>query len=244
MYDADISLQEIAYRLSNPRWIASQSRRYAQEFLARFLPSEFNHLFVEVKPITMVSYARLHGLYEATKYLVKNSISGDFVECGVARGGSAALIGLTLQKIHATRTLWLFDTFEGLPKPSKDDPDYKIANLYTGTCVASMEEVRDSLHSLGVANNVHLVPGLFQDTAPSAPIKSISLLHIDGDWYESVRACLDSLYDKVSPGGVIQFDDYGHWAGARKAVDEFMMNRRIRCALRRLDFSGRQLVKQ
>lgn len=243
MYDTDISLQEIAHRLSKPRWVASQCNRYVRELLARFLPFEFNQLFLKVKPITMVSYARLRGLNDATNYIVKNSISGDFVECGVARGGSAALIGLTLQKMHATRILWLFDTFQGLPKPSKDDPDYKIANLYTGTCVASMEEVRNSLQSLGVSDNVHLVPGLFQDTVPRAPIESISLLHLDGDWYESVKVCLESLYDKVSPGGVIQFDDYGHWAGARRAVDEFMIGRKIRGPLRRLDFSGRQLIK-
>lgn len=153
------------------------------------------------------------------------------------------MIGLTLREIHASRNLWLFDTFQGLPKPSKDNPDYKIANLYTGTFVASMEEVRNSLHSLGVSDNVHLVPGLFQDTLQNAPIESISLLHLDGDWYESVKVCLDALYDKVSPGGIIQFDDYGHWAGARKAVDEFMTNRGICAPLRRLDFSGRQLIK-
>jgi Macrocin-O-methyltransferase (TylF) len=244
VYDADISLQEIAYRLSHPKWIASQSRRYVQELLARFLPSEFNHLFLKVKPISMVSYARLHGLYEATKYVVKNSIAGDFVECGVARGGSAALMGLTLQQMHVARRLWLFDTFQGLPRPSQNDPDYKIANLYTGTCVASMEEVQNSLRSLGVASEVHLIPGLFQDTVKNAPIEAISLLHLDGDWYESVKVCLDTLYDKVSPGGVIQFDDYGHWAGARKAVDEFMTNRKLFIPFRRLDFSGRQLVKQ
>jgi len=243
MYDADISLHEIAYRLSNPKWIASQSNRYVREFLARFLPSEFNQLFLKVKPITMVSYARLHGLHEATKYIVKNSISGDFVECGVARGGSAALIGLTLRQMHAERNLWLFDTFQGLPQPSEDNPDYKIANLYTGTCAASVEEVRRSLHSLGVIDNVHFVPGLFQDTLRSSPIEAVALLHLDGDWYESVKMCLESLYDKVSPGGVIQFDDYGHWAGARKAVDEFMINRGIDTPLRRVDFSGRQLIK-
>ncbi len=66
MYDTHISLQEIAYRLRNPGWIASQSNRYVRELLARFLPSEFNQLFLKVKPITMVSYARLRGLYDAT----------------------------------------------------------------------------------------------------------------------------------------------------------------------------------
>jgi len=191
----------------------------------------------------MVSYARLHGLYQATRYVVQNSIPGEFVECGVAKGGSAALVGLTLLQMRAKRDLWLFDTFAGLPKPSKDDPDYEIADLYTGTCFASQEEVRASLQSLGVTADIHFVPGLFQDTVQGAAIQSISLLHLDGDWYESVKTCLHGLYDKVSPGGVIQFDDYGHWAGARKAVDEFMKERGISTHLHRLDFSGRQLIK-
>jgi len=223
--------------------VASQSLRFVREFLASFVPTQFNHLFRKVSPITMVSYARLHGLYQATRYVVENAIPGEFVECGVAKGGSAALVGLTLLQMRAKRDLWLFDTFAGLPKPSKDDPDYEIADLYTGTCFASQEEVRSSLQSLGVTADIHLVPGLFQDTVQDAPLQSISLLHLDGDWYESVKICLHALYDKVSPGGVIQFDDYGHWAGARKAVDEFLSERGISTQLRRLDFSGRQLVK-
>jgi asparagine synthase (glutamine-hydrolysing) len=68
-------------------------------------------------------------------------------------------------------------------------------------------------------------------------------LHVDGDWYESVKVCLESLYDKVSPGGVIQFDDYAHWAGARKAVDEFLARRGVCSKLLKLDFAGRQMVK-
>ncbi len=191
MYDADISFQEVVYRLSNPRWVASHSLRFVREVLASFVPSQFNHLFRKVSPITMVSYARLHGLYQATRYVVQNSIPGEFVECGVAKGGSAALVGLTLLQMRAKRDF----------------------------------------------------PGLFQDTVQGAAIQSISLLHLDGDWYESVKTCLHGLYDKVSPGGVIQFDDYGHWAGARKAVDEFMKERGISTHLHRLDFSGRQLIK-
>jgi O-methyltransferase len=69
------------------------------------------------------------------------------------------------------------------------------------------------------------------------------LLHIDGDWYESVKVCLDALYDRVVPGGIIQFDDYGYWKGARKAVDEFMAKREIKVPLKRLDYSGRSLRK-
>jgi hypothetical protein len=69
------------------------------------------------------------------------------------------------------------------------------------------------------------------------------LLHIDGDWYDSVKSCLDNLYDKVTPGGIIQFDDYGYWRGARKAIDEFLEHRGINGHLKRLDYSGRFLLK-
>ena len=74
-------------------------------------------------------------------------------------------------------------------------------------------------------------------------MRAIAVLHLDGDWYDSVKVCLEHFYDRVSPGGIIQIDDYGHWQGARKAVDEFMATRHITVPLRYLDYTGRQLVK-
>ena len=152
-------------------------------------------------------------------------------------------MALTLRQLGERRNLWLFDTFEGLPAPTADDPDYEIAKLLTGKCRGQLEEVRELFLSCGTADGVHFVKGLFQDTLPLNPIDRIALLHIDGDWYDSVRICLESLYDKVVPGGIIQFDDYGYWKGARKAVDEFLQQRGIKQPLRKLDYSGRTLIK-
>jgi len=238
-----LSLKEIAYRVRDPRWIASHGLRMMRESSAPLIPTEFNRLFRKVRPLTMVSYARLRGLHHALKHVASRGVAGDIVECGVARGGSAAVLGLTLQQLGIKRDLWLFDTFQGLPRPSQNDPDFEIADLYTGTCLGSVEDVRSSLAQLGVRENLHFLPGLFQDTLPHAPIGAIAVLHVDGDWYESVKVCLESFYDRVSPGGVIQFDDYAHWAGARKAVDEFFAQRGMRPILRKLDFAGRQMVK-
>ena len=92
-------------------------------------------------------------------------------------------------------------------------------------------------------HNVEFVKGLFQQVLPITLVPPISVLHIDGDWYEGVRVCLDFLYDRVVPYGVIQFDDYGYWKGARKAVDEFFNHRGIQVRLRRLDYSGRFVIK-
>jgi hypothetical protein len=104
--------------------------------------------------------------------------------------------------------------------------------------------VRQLFDRLNIADDVTFVKGLFQETLPITPLSRIAVLHIDGDWYESVKVCLDSLYDKVVPGGIIQLDDYGYWQGARKAVDEFLEMRGIRSRLQRLDYSGRFLIKE
>jgi hypothetical protein len=170
-------------------------------------------------------------------------IAGDVVECGAARGGSAALMGLTLSLLGAERVLWVFDTFEGLPPPTLDDPDFETAKAYTGECRGELDEVVALFERLGILRNSRFVKGLFQETLHSCPIEEIAVLHIDGDWYDSVRTCLYELYERVSPGGIIQFDDYGHWAGARRAVDEFLRERGIAVPLTRLDYTGRQMIK-
>ena len=209
----------------------------------RVSPAEVSSLYRQVRLHTMCSNARLRGLYRAVRYVVGHGIEGDIVECGSARGGSAALMALTLRRLNARRKLWLFDTFEGLPAPTSQDPDFELADLFTGSCVGTVEEVRGLFQRLQVAEDVAFVKGLFQETLPITPIDNIAVLHIDGDWYESVKTCLDALYDKVVPGGVVQFDDYGYWAGARKAVDEFLAARAIGTPLQRLDYSGRFLIK-
>jgi len=197
-----------------------------------------------VRHHTMCSNARLRGLYRATRHIPEAGLKGDIVECGTARGGSAALMGLVMREFGGSqRRLFVFDTFEGLPPPTEEDPDFDIASGYTGTCLGTLEDVENTFRNFGIINNTVFVKGLFQDTLRSTPISSIALLHIDGDWYDSVKTCLNELYDKVEIGGTIQIDDFGFWKGARKAVTEFFNERSIPLDLVRLDFSGRQYVK-
>jgi O-methyltransferase len=237
-------LGEILYRVSDPEWVVSHAFRQATTAYDLVSPSDFSKLYRQVRNITMCSNARLRGLHRAIRHVVAHGVPGDVVECGTARGGSAALMGLTLKQLGATeRTLWVFDTFEGIPAPTPEDPDHKIAELYTGACVGSIEEVTASFRQLEILPKAKLVKGLFDQTLRLANIGPIAVLHIDGDWYASVKTCLETLYDKVVDGGVIQFDDYGYWKGARKAVDEFLANRSISPRLKRVDYSGRQLIK-
>ena len=108
------------------------------------------------------------------------------------------------------------DHFKGHAKVVEDGHGKIVARQFSVLAVRRSSDRR--IFSL-------FVKGLFQDTLPLSPIGSIALLHIDGDWYESARICRESLYDKVAPGGVIQFDDYGYWKEDRKAVNEFLAQR-------------------
>ena len=236
-------LREILYRVRDPRFIADSALRTAMIGWDLVSPTTFSSIYRQIRPYTMCSNARLRSLYRGVRHVVSHNIPGDIVECGSARGGSAALMALTLRHLHARRKLWLFDTFAGIPAPTADDPDYEIANIFTGSFVGTLDEVRGLFDRLNVPEDVQFVKGLFQDTLPVTRMGQIALLHLDGDWYDSVRACLDQLYDKVAPGGVIQIDDYGYWQGARKATHEFFELRGISPQLRRIDYSGRLLIK-
>ncbi len=233
--------RKLLYRARDPEFVADSAIRAMTYLWDLVSPFAFSAHFRQVQPYTMCSNARLRGLYRAVRYVAENRVSGDLVECGSAKGGSAALMALTSRRLGERRKIWLFDTFEGLPAPTSDDPE--VASLFTGDCLGTLSEVQALFERLHVAEDARFVKGLFQETLPQSHIPAIAVLHIDGDWYESVKVCLDQLYDKVAPGGVIQFDDYGYWEGARKAVDEFLERRGINLPLLRLDYSGRFLIK-
>lgn len=233
---------EAIQRLLEPAYWASGAQNTALRIIDAVSPSAYGTRYRAVRPYTMLSNARLRSLHRAVELISRSGIAGDVVECGTARGGSAALMGLAMKDDPLARRLWVFDTFEGMPKPTADDPDYDLALQYEGSCRGGFEEVSAVFRQFGLAERTKMVKGLFQDTVAHASIDQFALLHLDGDWYESVKVCLDAFYDKVVPGGIIQIDDYGYWAGARKAVNEFMAARNIIAPLRRIDYTGRTLV--
>lgn len=234
---------ETYQRIRNWSWLLSQAQDLILSSRDSFSQGEFARLYRSIRPYTLSSNARLRGLYRAVRHVVTENVVGDIVECGAARGGSAALMGLTLKQLDADRALWLFDTFEGLPPPTQDDPDFEIAKRYTGACRGDLGEVVALFERLGISAHSRFVKGLFQETLPVCGVERIGVLHIDGDWYESVKVCLEHLYDRVTSGGIIQIDDYGHWAGARKAADEFLREHPSQIVLQKLDYTGRQFVK-
>lgn len=188
----------------------------------------------EVRPRTMTSDGKLFALIVATRYVVDYRIPGDIVECGVWRGGSIAAIARTLVSRGDTgRALHLFDTFEGMPPPDERDRRHDgrtAAALLSAAprdswiwAEAGYDDVRAGMDETGYPRErVHLHRGRVEDTVPEHAPAQIALLRLDTDWYESTRHELEHLYDRVPSGGVIVFDDYGYWQGAREAVDEFL----------------------
>jgi O-methyltransferase len=202
-----------------------------------------------VAPYTMTSIERIHALISAVRHIVGNCIPGDFVECGVWKGGSIMAMALTLIELQrADRALYLFDTFAGMTPPGREDVDYLGQNasqiLDTVRCLALQEEVEAAVSSTGYdRSQIHFVKGRVEETIPGQAPESIALLRLDTDWYQSTRHELNHLFPRLVRGGIIIIDDYGHWQGARRAVDEYLREHGVNLVLCRIDYTGRIGIK-
>jgi len=210
-----------------------------------------------VSSYTMTSPERIYALIEAVRYVVRSAIPGAIVECGVWRGGSMMAAALALKSLHVVdRDLYLFDTFEGMPKPQEVDVDLKstpamsffsrtqIGEDSSGYCRSILEETRANMASIGYCGEkIHFCKGKVESTIPDSAPDQIALLRLDTDWYESTKHELVHLYPRLSPGGILIIDDYGHWRGSRKATDEFIKEYAPSLFLGRIDYTGRIAVK-
>lgn len=194
---------------------------------------------LQVIPYSLVGWRGLEATYDLVLEACERR-PGALVECGVAEGGSAALMGLINERSSNPQKLWLFDSFEGLPNPTAEDyldgkTGTHVSPLARGSCLGTYDQVSQLLFGhFGLSGqNVVLVKGWFDDTLPKrgSSIGPIAVLRIDADWYASVRCCLESLFDRVVDQGSIIIDDYFSCFGAKRAVDEFLATRGIRAAL-------------
>ena len=221
---------------------------------APLYPSDFDKVDIEiyesVKTYTMTSPERVHALIESVKYIVKNKIDGAFVECGVWKGGSTMAMALMLKRLGVNnRDLYLYDTFSGMSTPSDADgtgaqdrySQYpKLSDDVSTWCLSLIEEVKDNIYSTGYnKDKIHFIKGKVEDTIPSDIPKDIALLRLDTDWYESTKHELTHLFPRLKKNGVLIIDDYGCWEGARKAVDEYIIDNNICILLNRIDYTGR-----
>src|SRR4051794_32422090 len=223
---------------------------------------ELEQTIKRVRRHTMTTPRRIAALCDGVEHVARAGVPGAVVECGVWKGGSMMAAALTLMRLGASdRDLYLFDTFQGMPPPTSDD----VFSAYDGYSpmrhwrrragragpaestwhYVPADEVRAAVLSTGYpAERVHLVEGRVEETLPDAAPEQIALLRLDTDWYESTRHELDHLYPRLSPGGVLILDDYGHYEGARRAVDEYFDAAGGRPLLSRIDYTGRIGVKR
>jgi O-methyltransferase len=229
------------------------TRSYEERFPD--FPPEVIATVSAVAPYTMTTPERIEAVIRAVEYIVKANIPGAFVECGVWKGGSMMAVAETLLRLgQSDRELYLFDTFQGMATPSERDRDHRgepaagalAREPRTSTlwAVAPIEEVRLNMERTGYPmQRVTFVPGLVEETIPREAPQRIALLRLDTDWYKSTRHEMEHLFPHLSSGGVLIVDDYGHWSGARQAIDEYLNDHDVPLLLCRIDYTGRIAVK-
>ncbi len=249
-----IKLSRLTYPLDFP----AEATKRDIEIMNYILQPQNNKGSIPENALIMSNMERLWAVIQATKYIIKNNIEGDFVETGCWRGGNSLAIAMILNDFKIDKKIYLYDTFEGMVKPTKNDFDYRNIdpiekyNLnqrkkHNEWCYASLEDVKSQFTKFDLEKNVVFIKGDILKTLNNKnnlPQK-ISLLKLGTVWYESIKHELKILYPNLSHQGVFLVDDYGARKGCQKAVNEFFYNNeQQRIPLMwRSDFFGRGFIK-
>ncbi len=207
---------------------------------------------------SMTNNPRLGGLIKACRYVVENNIPGDFVEVGVWRGANGIVAKKIFERLGSDKKVWMFDTFEGMTEPTSVDVNAKKQVLalhmfkqnqratHNEWCYASLDEVRKNCIEANLdIESFKFIKGDVSKTlrqTENLP-NEICLLRLDTDWYESTKVELEVLYPILSQYGVLMIDDYGHWEGARRAVDEYFSSTDYKPLFNAIDYTGRSAIK-
>lgn len=225
-----------------------------------FMPSEFSKEekkiidYVVKNNLSMTQNICLYNTIKYCKYIIDNKIEGDFVECGVWRGGHAILAAKIFELYGAKKNVYLFDTFEGMTSPigvderltDKESAKNLLSYDQDANCYASIDEVKSNFNKIRLLkNNVIFIKG---DVAETLKIKNnlprkIGYLRLDTDWYESSKIELEILYPRLSKKGILVLDDYGYWKGQKKATDDFFKKMKIKPLLHYLSNGSRAFIK-
>jgi len=196
--------------------------------LAEDIP-QTNGSWYHPNKLTMLPRTTIDNIEYCINECVKNGIEGDYIECGVWRGGAVIFANEVFKSLGEERKIYVADSFEGLPKPNGEkypvdagDKHYLIPEL-----AVSLKDVKNNFTLFGeLTDNIIFLKGWFKDTLPECGVDKLCILRMDGDLYESTMDILTNLYDKLSIGGFCIIDDYGHHT-CRKAVEDFRTERGI-----------------
>ena len=187
---------------------------------------------------TMAGHRRLENVQHCVEEVLRDGVPGDFIETGAWRGGTTIFMRALLNVYDVTdRTVWVADSFEGLPVPQDDadGPDLSAVDVLK----VSLEQVQANFARFNLLDGqVRFLKGWFSETLPTAPIDRLAILRLDGDMYSSTMDSLVNLYDKVSKGGFVIVDDYYSWPSCKRAVTEFLAGRSIEADIKEIDWTG------
>lgn len=215
----------------------------------RDIPDWKREILVTCAPYTATHQEAMLKLIANVHHVIKNDIPGDFVETGVFMGGSCMIIAEVLKQLKVNdRAIWMYDTYEGVPKPNdiETDPEGKLLKTWweeqkqldgqTSTwCNASLPTVKTNLEKVNYSGNVHFVKGLVEDTIPRQGPDAIALLRIDVDLEYPTRHVLDHFYPRLSMGGHVIFDDYGMFPSVKHTIDDYFFQNKSKIYLDRVD---------
>ncbi len=219
------------------KWITATFKTLRDQTLLRQLSLDDRKLIAQIrsKRLTYLGAQKLICLVKTCRSIENQHLPGAFVEAGCALGGSSILIA-SLK--NPDREQLIFDVFDMIPAPSQNDtPEvherYQVilsgkstgigGDVYYGYQKNLYEIVRNNLTEFGMApesNRISLIKGLVQDTMNIN--QPVAMAHIDVDWYDPVKTCLDRIWPHLVTGGSIILDDYCSWGGCQKATDEFI----------------------
>jgi O-methyltransferase len=201
---------------------------------------------------------RTFSLIKLVKFIIDSNIPGDFVECGVWRGGSSMAIAKTLYDLGVSnRKIYLYDTFQGMTEAGNLDVSLQANENYNEMkskvefnrdshvwAYASISEVKKNMLKTKFSPNLTVfIEGDVKSTLSDHLPDIIALLRLDTDFYESTAIELEALYPQVTVGGCIFIDDYGSWAGSQIATDEYRKKNRIESYLHIIDNDARIFFK-
>lgn len=204
---------------------------------------------------SMTTLERQWAFVQAIEHIHHERIEGDIAECGVWRGGNLIIAALLKERLGLSAQIWGYDTFEGMSAPSEADRaihykevaaqtfEKKRRGEFSDWCYSEIHEVQSNIKRHVPSTDVRLIKGKVEDTLideVNLP-ERLAILRLDTDWYESTKIELEALYPRLMPGGVLIIDDFGDWAGAKLAVEEYFADRPI--WLHRVDRACRLAIK-
>ena len=192
-----------------------------------------------VFPYTMASRARIENVLALVDAIVDNDIPGDLIEIGVWKGGLIMAMALKCMQLGVVRTIHAYDTFEGMTQPTANDVDLygnQASHIFEAVkCCSSFEETKVNINKCNYPHIVYHRGDILKTDIDAIP-RSIAILRLDTDWYEGTKFELEHFEKHVSTGGYIIIDDYGHWQGCKKAVNEYYQGKSFNATI--IDYTG------